>query len=69
MAARDKAKDDKLFNCALIYELDYVAGLYEENSAVVKYFLQSNCQKGNLKDRTYLEVYNLVKEYLGFEQN
>lgn len=67
--ARDKAKDDLMFNCSQDWELDYVACLYGKDAPTVKDFLQRNCQKGNIKNRTHREVYGLVKEYLGLSLN
>jgi hypothetical protein len=62
---RDKAKDDILFNCRKLHELDYVASLYK-NSAVVRMFLKSKCQGHQLFYSTHQEVYELIKEELEF---
>lgn len=45
--ARDKAKDDKYFNCTQNHEADYVAGLYPHAKEQVKTFLASACEKKN----------------------
>ena len=41
--ARDKAKDDKMFNCSQDHEQAYVANLYGKNAENVKNFLITNC--------------------------
>jgi hypothetical protein len=62
---RDKAKDDKLFNCSQEWELNYVAGLYIEKQIVLE-FLKDNCKKGTIKDFTHMEVYKLIERKLGY---
>jgi len=63
--ARDKAKDDQLFNCQQEYEIDYVANLYT-NSDKVKAFLKAGCKKGDIKNLTHEEVYKLIEKELNY---
>jgi hypothetical protein len=64
--ARDKAKDDKLFNCSQEYELNYVASLYVEKEKVKK-FLGEKCKSGKIKNFTHKQVYELIKTELGYD--
>ncbi|MRR50336.1 MAG: hypothetical protein EG825_05390 [Rhodocyclaceae bacterium] len=64
--ARDKAKDDLLFNCNQSYELDQVAGHYGVNKDKVLQFLQDSCKKGDIYHSTHLKVYGLIKSKLGY---
>jgi len=66
--ARDKAKDDKHFNCTQTHEADYVAGLYPHAKQEVKTFLASACEKKILNNSTHKEVYDLIKKELGHSQ-
>jgi hypothetical protein len=61
---RDKAKDDRLFNCSEPHEADYVAGLYPGHEEEVRELLQKLCLAGEIKNSTHLEVYRLIKEKL-----
>jgi hypothetical protein len=63
--ARDKAKDDKLFNCSQEHEFQYVSGLYSSIFRVLT-FLKSNCADNTIKNLTHLEVYKLIQTKLGF---
>ena len=62
--ARDKAKDDKLFNCSQEYEHRYVYNLYEGNEETVKEFLKEKCVDGTIKNFTHMEVYKLIEKEL-----
>ncbi len=64
--ARDKAKDDLMFNCSQSYELDQVASHYGINKEKVLQFLKDSCKKGDIYNSTHLEVYNLIKSKLGY---
>jgi hypothetical protein len=64
--ARDKAKDDNLFNCNQSYELDQVAGHYGVNSEKVKKFLKDSCAKGDIYHSTHMEVYRLIEAKLHY---
>jgi hypothetical protein len=66
--ARDKAKDDKHFNCTQPHETDYVAGLYPHAKEEVKTFLASACKSKVLQNSTHKEVYELIKTKLGHSQ-
>ncbi|VVN93852.1 hypothetical protein [Pseudomonas fluorescens] len=63
--ARDKAKDDKHFNCAEDHETDYVAGLYPRSKQEVKTLLTSACKNKTLHNSTHKEVYDLIQRKLG----
>lgn len=66
--ARDKARDDKYFNCAQESEHEYVAGLYpKEQRATVREFLKEACADNSIKYSSHLEVYELIAEELGYE--
>lgn len=64
--ARDKAKDDRQFNCSQEHERVYVSGLYGVNALKVKAFLVVNCQGGAIRNSTHAQVYTLIKDKLGF---
>ena len=64
--ARDKAKDDLLFNCSQKYELEQVASHYGKNKEEVLKFLVSSCSRGDIYHSTHLEVYSLIKSKLGY---
>ncbi len=63
--ARDKAKDDKLFNCEQEHERNYVAGLYSQKNMVYE-FLVVKCKDNTIKYKTHMQVYELIKAKLGF---
>ena len=63
--ARDKAKDDKHFNCSEEHEFNYVSGLYPDKDKVYS-FLKKKCQSNAIKYSTHLEVYELIKKELGY---
>lgn len=63
--ARDKAKDDKFFNCDQEHEKNYVAGLYPDKQKVYDY-LTLDCLLNNIKNSTHLEVYKLIERKLGY---
>ncbi len=66
--ARDKAKDDKLFNCSQQSEHDYVAGLYSsEQRPSVRTFLKNGCASNLIYHSTHHQVYSLIKQKLGYE--
>jgi len=64
--ARDKAKDDVLFNCKEDYELRQVASHYGANKDEVMGFLQESCKRGDIYHSTHKEVYVLIKSKLGY---
>jgi len=59
--ARDKAKDDLMFNCSQDYEADQVASHYGENKKKVLDMLKKACSDGLISDSTHKEVYELIK--------
>ena len=63
--AKDKAKDDELFNCSEPHEINYVADLYEE-SQEVREFLKEKCDSEDIHHSTHKEVYELIQEELGY---
>lgn len=65
--ARDRAKDNKLFNCSQEHELNYVAGLYTEKKKVYD-FLKEACNKNLIYDSKHDQVYQLIKGKLGYEK-
>jgi hypothetical protein len=66
--ARDKAKDDKHFNCTQEHEADYVASLYPHAEEEVKTFLSSACKDKTLHNSTHKDVYELIRRKLGHSQ-
>lgn len=64
--ARDKAKDDLLFNCSQSYELDQVAKHYGVNKEMVLQFLRSSCNRGDIYHSTHMDVYRLIQSKLGY---
>lgn len=64
--ARDKAKDDLMFNCNQDYEHSQVASHYGTNKEKVLKFLKESCAKGDIYRFTHAQVYLLIKEKLGF---
>ena len=66
--ARDKAKDDLLYNCTQDYEKNYVVELYsiidQDN---VRNLLTEACQDNRIYHSTHMEVYELIKEELGLD--
>lgn len=64
--ARDKAKDDKHFNCTQTHENDYVSGLYGYNKDKVSKFLTENCKTNAIKNSTHKDVYELIYKKLGY---
>lgn len=61
---RDKAKDNRLFNCGQP-ERKYVAGLYPQWAAVY-HFLVNKCRDTPIEDSTYLQVYQLIYAELSY---
>lgn len=64
--ARDKAKDDKYFNCSQESERRYVSGLYAPNGLRVETFLTSKCASNAIKYSTHMQVYRLIQSELGY---
>ena len=63
--ARDKAKDEKFFNCSEDYEIDYVAAQYA-NKQKVKDFIILKCKAGVIKYMTHKQLYELIQKELGY---
>jgi len=64
--ARDKAKDDLMFNCNQEHEHSQVASHYGTNKEKVLNFLKESCARGDIYHFTHARVYQLIKEKLGF---
>jgi hypothetical protein len=65
--ARDKSKDDNLFNCAQDYEHNYVAGLYSlDKRPNVRHFLLNGCASKLINHSTHHKVYQLIHQHLGY---
>ncbi len=65
--ARDKAKDDKYFNCSQEHELTYVSGLYDGEAEIIVYnFLIKSCKNGDIKYSTHMQVYELIEQHFGY---
>lgn len=64
--ARDKAKDDTYFNCSQESELNYVSGLYSNKTSVYN-LLKQACANNAIKYSTHKQVYQLIKDKLGYE--
>lgn len=64
---KDKARDDRYFNCDEKYENYYVSSLYKDREKVSK-FLEKKCELGAIKNSTHEEVYELIKNELGLER-
>ncbi len=64
--ARDKARDDKFFNCSQDSEHDYVAGCYpEKDRPRVREFLKKECADGTIRNMTHAALYELIASKLG----
>lgn len=65
--ARDRSKDNLLFNCGQQWEHDYVVSLYSTSErSNVREFLKTSCASGLIKNSTHMEVYELIKKHLGY---
>jgi hypothetical protein len=64
--ARDKARDDKFFNCSERHEFRYVSSLYGDNKVRVFLFLKKQCRDGAIKYSTHKEVYDLINRHLNY---
>ena len=59
--ARDKAKDDLMFNCSQDYEVNQVASHYDDNKQQIIEFLRNSCSIGLIHNFTHKEVYKLIE--------
>tara|TARA_B100000508_G_scaffold55003_1_gene42586 strand:+ start:6093 stop:6305 length:213 start_codon:yes stop_codon:yes gene_type:complete len=64
--ARDKSRDDKFFNCTDEHEVNYVVSLYEDRDGV-RDLISKKCEDGKIHYSTNLEVYQLIKDELGYD--
>ncbi|MFN8117382.1 MAG: hypothetical protein U0W65_14800 [Bacteroidia bacterium] len=66
--ARNRAKDNLYFNCSQEHERNYVVSLYSfVQQSHVRTFLINGCQSGLIHYKTHLQVYQLIKDKLGYE--
>ncbi|HWY10433.1 MAG TPA: hypothetical protein VN026_03855 [Bacteroidia bacterium] len=65
--ARDKTKDDIMFNCEQEYEINQVASHYGKDKSIVYSFLKQKCHGRAISHFSHLKVYKLIKEQLGYE--
>ena len=63
---RDKAKDDRMFNCNQEHEHSQVASHYGANTEKVLKFLKDSCARDDIYRFTHAQVYQLIKDKLGF---
>ncbi len=59
--ARNKSKDDEMFNCSQDYELDQVASHYGSNKQQVIKMLEQACSDNLISGSTHKEVYELIE--------
>jgi hypothetical protein len=59
--ARNKARDDKFFNCEQDYEIDQVASHYGPNKQAVVIFLKRSCVTKVISNSTHMQIYQLIK--------
>ncbi|HIC3280322.1 TPA: hypothetical protein ACW4KA_001942, partial [Campylobacter jejuni] len=65
--ARDKSKDDNLFNCSQDYEHDHVVRQYpKEYQDKIRDFLKKACQNKKIYHSKHKEVYDLIEKELGY---
>lgn len=67
--AKNKARDDKFFNCNQekdYDEKDYVARQYPEHYEEVYEFLKRKCKNKQIHYSTHAEVYQLIEDELGY---
>lgn len=66
--AKDKARDDALFNCSQQHEIDYVASRYPQaRRDEVKQLLLARCKDKTFHHATHAEVYAQIRKELGLE--
>ena len=65
--ARDRSKDQKLFNCSQDHEINYVVGLYSSDKhANVRQFIKDGCSSNLIYHCTHARLYQLIMEKLGY---
>ncbi len=52
-------KEFEYFNCDEDYELDYVAGLFEETKKVKKW-LEENCENNTINNTKHMDLYQML---------
>jgi hypothetical protein len=62
---RDKARDDKYFNCNQESERNYVSGLYHDKKSVYD-FLVKSYYNNLINYSTHNEIYQLIQYNLGY---
>ena len=64
--ARNKAKDDLLFNCSQYHENTYISNLYGDDSDEISIFLDDKCEDNTINNFTHMDVYKLIKSKYGY---
>lgn len=65
--ARDRSRDNRLFNCEQQHEHDYVVGLYNvDKRPGIRSFLTNACRQNLIYHSTHQQVYELIKKNLGY---
>lgn len=68
--SRDKARDDRLFNCDQEHEIDYVVSLYDDqHKEQVRKLIKDCCADNTFSNSTHKDVYQMIKDKLGIERN
>ena len=63
--ARDKAKDDELFNCSEQHEIDYVVGLYPvADQDKVNNIITKACTNSTFSNSTHKSVFDHIDKEL-----
>jgi len=63
--ARDRSRDQKMFNCSQEHELNYVAELYANRQEVYD-FLKRACASNMIFQATHQDVYEMIKRHLRY---
>lgn len=66
--ARDKSKDDNLFDCSDYDEKYYVAKQYDDFDGVME-FLEEKCNNAEIYHSTHEKVYQLIEDKLGYKKS
>jgi len=64
--ARNKSRDDEMFNCSQDYELDQVASHYGVNKNKVIEMLEGACSDNLISNSTHMQVYKLIEMRLNY---
>lgn len=65
--ARDRSKDQRLFECTEFAQLNAIVELYStRRKSIVRKFLMNAIADNTIYQSTHMEIYELVKKHLGF---